>query len=381
MATEAGAETTEAAAATTEAAAATTEAALATEVATSAPTASSAPTESSAPAGSAPASSAPGSSTPAGEPGAIVVGSANFPESELLGQIYGQALAAVGFDVSYEPGIGSREVYLGAIESGEIDLVPEYTGSLLGFLVAPDQPEAANVEEQLTAIGEALPEGLEVLTPSTAEDKDTIVCTQDVVDEFGLSNLSSLFEHSAEITLAAPPEFEERTPFGLAGFSEIYGAEFAEFVPLAPADIPAALESGEVDCGNIFSTTPAIQTEGFIALEDDLSIVSNEAVLPLVRSEIVTPELTAALDAVNADLDTETLTALLAQVIDEQLGADVVAADYLESLGGVAPGSTAPGTTEPGTTEPGTTRAWDDRAWDHGGLATQPMGVFLTVPS
>ena len=102
---------------------------------------------------------------------------------------------------------------------------------------------------------------------------------------------------------------EDRSPFGLAGFSEIYGAEFAEFVPRGAADIPAALESGDLHRGNIFSTTPAIQTAGFIALEDDLAIVLNLAVLPLVRSEIVTPELTAALDA------------------------DVVAADYLESLG------------------------------------------------
>jgi osmoprotectant transport system substrate-binding protein len=322
-------------------------------VATSAPTASSAPTESSAPAGSAPASSAPGSSTPAGVPGAIVVGSANFPESELLGQIYGQALAAVGFDVSYEPGIGSREVYLGAIESGEIDLVPEYTNSLLSF-ISTEPPEAETVEEQVDAIDEALPDGLEVLTPSTAEDKDTIVCTQDVVDEFGLSNLSSLFEHASEITLGAPPEFEERTPFGIAGFRDLHGAEFEAFVPLAANDVAAALESGQIDCGNIFSTTPAIQTEGFIALEDDLAIVPHEAVLPLVRSEIVTPELTAALDAVDADLNTEKLTELLAQVIDEQLGADVVAADYLESLGGAAPGSTAPGTSAPGTSAPGT---------------------------
>jgi osmoprotectant transport system substrate-binding protein len=288
-------------------------------------------------------SSAPGASTPVGEPGAITIGSADFPESQLLAEIYGQTLAAVGFDVGYEHAIGSREVYFGAVESGEVDLVPEYTGSLLAFLV--EQPEAANVEEQLVAIGEALPEGLEVLTPSTAEDKDTIVCTQDVVDELGLSNLSSLFENSSEITLAAPPEFEERTTFGLAGFRDNYGAEFAEFVPLAPGDIPAALESGDVDCGNIFSTNPAIQTEGFIALEDDVAIVPNEAVLPLVRSEVVTPELTAALDAVNADLTTETLTALLTEVIVEQLGVDVVAADYLESLGGAAPATTAPATT------------------------------------
>ena len=128
-----------------------------------------------------------------------------------------------------------------------------------------------------------------MLTPSTAEDKDTIVCTQDVVDEFGLTNLSSLFENSAEITLGGPPEFETRTPFGIEGFSTIYDAEFAEFVPLAPGDIPAALSDGEIDCGNIFSTDPAIDTGGFVAFEDDLAIVPNEAVLPLVRSEFVTP--------------------------------------------------------------------------------------------
>ena len=120
---------------------------------------------------------------PAGEPGTITVGSADFPESQLLAQIYGQALEAAGFDVSYELGIGSREAYYGAIEGGEVGLVPEYTGSLLSFVVAPDQPEAANVDEQVDALGEALPEGLEVLTPSSAEDKDTIVCTQEVVDE------------------------------------------------------------------------------------------------------------------------------------------------------------------------------------------------------
>ena len=104
-------------------------------------------------------------------------------------------------------------------------------------------------------------------------------------------------------------------------------------MPLPYGDIPAALEGGEVDCGNIFSTNPAIDTGGFVALEDDPTIVPNEAVLPLVRSELVTPELTAVLDEVNAALDTETLTALLAQVDIEDLGVDVVAAEFLASLG------------------------------------------------
>ena len=329
--------TIEAAAVTIEAAAVTTEAGAAE---TSEPAvATTAGPETSAP-GSVPATSAPGSSVPAGEPGAITVGSADFPESQLLAQIYGQALEAAGFDVSYELGIGSREAYYGAIEGGEVGLVPEYTGSLLSFVLAPEQPEAANVDEQLAALDEALPEELEVLTPSTAEDKDVIVCTEDVVDEYGLTNLSSLFENSAEITLGGPPEMETRTPFGIEGFSTIYDAEFAEFVPLAPGDIPAALSDGAIDCGNIFSTDPAIDTGGFVALEDDLAIVPNEAVLPLVRSEFVTPEVTAALEEVNAALDTETLTSLVAQVVNEDLGVDVVAEEFLASLGAATPATT-----------------------------------------
>ena len=195
--------------------------------------------------------------------GSIVVGSADFPESALLAEIYGQALAAAGTDVSYQLNIGSREAYITAIKDGDIDLVPEYTGNLLAFLTAPEQPSAVTVDEQVAALADALPDGLEVLTPSSAEDKDTIVCTQDVVDAHHLTDLSSLFAVADQITLGAPPEFETRTPFGIKGFKDIYDATFKEFVPLAPADIKDALSSGAIDCGNIFSTDPAITTDGF----------------------------------------------------------------------------------------------------------------------
>lgn len=270
--------------------------------------------------------------------GSITVGSADFSESQLLAQIYGQALASSGFDVDYKLAIGSREIYFGAIESGEIDLVPEYTNSLLTFLVRRDDPdaplpEAANVEEQLAALAEILPDGLEVLTPSTAEDKDVIVCTAEAAETYGLTTLSDLGANAADIRLGAPPEFETRSPFGLVGFAEIYGAdEFKEFVPLAPGAIADALSAGEIDCGNLFSTLPVITTSGWVALEDDKVVVPNEAVLPLVRSEVVTPELTDALDEVNAALDTETLKELMVKVDGDAQAPDVVAEEWLATL-------------------------------------------------
>ena len=275
--------------------------------------------------------------TSSGTVGPITVGSANFPESQLLAQIYGQAIEAAGYDVSYELGIGSREVYFAAIESGEVGLVPEYTNSLLSFVVKRDDPnatiEATNVEEQIAALGEALPDGLEVLTPSTAEDKDVIVCTAEAAEEHGLTNLSDLGANSADIVLGAPPEFETRSPFGLVGFQEIYGAtEFEDFIPLDPGAVGDALAAGQIDCGNLFSTDPIITTSGWVALDDDKNTVPNEAVLPLVRSEFVTPELVEALDAVNAALDTEGLKALVVKVTTDAEAPDVVAQEWLASL-------------------------------------------------
>lgn len=277
-----------------------------------------------------------GGTTPRGS-GSITVGSADFPESQLLAQIYGQALEEVGFDVDFQLAIGAREIYFDAVASGEVDLVPEYTNSLLSFVLRRDDPsavpDAANVEEQVAALAAALPEGLEVLTPSTAEDKDVIVCRAEVAEEFGLATLSDLAGVLDQITLGAPPEFEGRSPFGLEGFQQILGAPpVGEFVPLDVGGVADALTAGQIDCGNLFSTMSVITTEGFVALEDDQTLVPNEAVLPLVRSEVVDEALTAALDAVNAELDTDTLKELMVRIEVDAAAPDVVAAEWLATL-------------------------------------------------
>ncbi len=119
-----------------------------------------------------------------------------------------------------------------------------------------------------------------------------LVCNADAAEEFGLAALPDL--GGAEgLTIGAPPEFETRSPFGLAGFQELYGFEVGEFVPLEIGQpIAAALSSGAIDCGNLFSTMSVITTEGFVALEDTDNVVPFEAVLPLVRSEVVDDTLT-----------------------------------------------------------------------------------------
>jgi len=266
----------------------------------------------------------------------VTVGSANFPESQLIAAIWAQSLEDGGVRVARKDPIGSRELYYQAIGADEIDLVPEYTNSLLSFVLRqadPDAtPTATNVDEQVAAIREALPDTLTIGTPSTAEDKDVIVCSREVAEQYSLTNLSSLAEVAGEITLGAPPEFETRSPFGLVGFREIYGAEFGEFVPLEIGVMADSLKSGAIDCGNMFSTMSAITTEGFVPLEDDKTIVPNEAVLPLLRTDAATPEVTSILDQVNAQLTTDVLKALMVKVEVDKLAPDEVADEFITSI-------------------------------------------------
>lgn len=273
----------------------------------------------------------------AGGGGSITVGSADFTESQLLGEIYAQALEAKGFDVSRQLNIGSREVYFPAIVNDEIQVVPDYTNSLLSFVLRQSDPNAlptaTDVDGQIAELGTALPADLKVLTPSTAEDKDTIVCSKDVADEHSLTDLSSLFAVADQITLGAPAEFETRAPFGLAGFKE-KGAEFKSFVPLAFGAIADALKAGQIDCANMFSTDPAIVSNGFVALDDDLKLVPAEAVVPLVRATVAEDAAAvAALDAVSAALTTEGLTEMLQQVSGEAADPVEVAKQFITDNG------------------------------------------------
>lgn len=285
-----------------------------------------------------PATTEAGSSATSAAPGggdvSITVGSANFPESVLLAEIYGGALRAAGIDVTLNTNIGSRDVYYAAIESGEIDLLPEYTGSLLGFV--SEGAEAKDVTEQVTALGAALPPNLEVLEPSSAEDKDVIVCNAETAEQYSLTALSDLEEAGPNITLGGPPEFAERTVFGVPAFAAV-GITFKEFRPLEIGPpLVDALRQNAVNCANLFSTDAAIGGDEFVSLDDDLSLVAAEAVIPLINSEVATPEVTEVLNSVSSTLDTDQLKALNVEVQTEARAESEVAAEWLQEndLGG-----------------------------------------------
>lgn len=266
---------------------------------------------------------------------AIIVGSANFPESELLMEMYAQVLEAGGLEVQRKPNIGAREVYLKALDDGSIDLLPEYNGALLAALSDGGAPEGVSTpDDVLGALKEVLPEGTEVLEQSEAEDKDTLSVTAATATQYNLATIEDLAPVAGELIAGAGPEFQERYQ-GLVGLKELYGVEFKEFRPLdagGPLTV-GALADGTIQVGNIFSTDSSIQTNGFVVLEDTKSLFLAENILPLIRSSKNTPEITEALNGFSAALTTELLTEYLAKVQVDKQDTASVAKEFLTAQG------------------------------------------------
>jgi osmoprotectant transport system substrate-binding protein len=271
-----------------------------------------------------------GGSTASAAGGSITVGSADFSESQVLGEIYAGAIKAKGITVTTKPNIGSRDVYIKALQDGSIDIVPEYTGSLLTFLkgTAPSQdPDAV-----YTALKATLPPTLVVLDKSTAQDKNSIVVTKDTQSKYSLKSIADLTAHQADITVAAPPEFQTRQQ-GLVGLKSEYGFTPANFLPLKGAAVVNALTNGQAQAANIFSTDPSISSNGFVTLEDPKLLFGSDNVVPLMRKDKVNDTITAALNAVSAKIDTATLTDLVKQVDVDKKDASAVAKDFLSKNG------------------------------------------------
>lgn len=155
--------------------------------------------------------------------GAITVGSANFSEAEIVAQMYKLGLESLGFDVTLKAQLGSREVLVPALESGEIDVEPEYLQSLLAFL-KPDA-ESVTPDEGVAALGDVLPDGLEVLDPSPAQDQNALVVTADTAEKYGLEKVSDLLNVAEQLKMAGPPECPER-PLCIPGYESVYGLQF-----------------------------------------------------------------------------------------------------------------------------------------------------------
>lgn len=272
---------------------------------------------------------------PTGSPaagGPVVVGSANFTESQIIAELYAQALQAKGMDASTKLNIGAREVYIKALQDGSISVVPEYTGNLLINFDA--EATASTPEEVEKALPEALPDGLKVLESSPAADQDVYVVTKEFSEQNQITSLEDLKKISAESILGGPSELETRA-YGPKGLASVYGATFKEFKPYDKAPVKVAdLNAGKIQVATFFTTESVIGENGYVQLADPKSLILPQNVIPLVRSEVAgNSAATAALEAVQAALTTEDLIALNKAVDADRQDPDQVAGEWLKSKG------------------------------------------------
>jgi osmoprotectant transport system substrate-binding protein len=268
-----------------------------------------------------------------GEP--IVVGSFAFNESVIVAEIYAQVLEANGYTVERKLNLGNREVVKPALESGEIDLVPEYVGTLAGFLGAEESADSQETWEAAKAAFEA--NGVTLLEYSPAQDKNAYVVTAETAAEFGLEKVSDLEPLASEFVFGGPPECPDR-PLCLIGLRDVYGLDFAEFKPLdvaGPITI-AALESGEIDLALLFSTQGIIAANGWVALEDDKGLNPAENLVPAIRVDVVDAygnDLVDLLESVSVALTTEDLTELNKRADLDQEDPALLATEWLVEFG------------------------------------------------
>ena len=266
--------------------------------------------------------------------GSVTVGAVAFAENQIVAEMYAQVLENAGYDVERQLDLRARDILQPAMQDGEIDLAPEYTGSLLLFLdknaeVPSDGEGGVEANNELLADYE-----MTMLEASEANNTNGLYVTQDTADELGLATTSDLAPVAGDLTLGGPPECPDR-PLCIPGFEETYGITFGNFQPLDVGGklTVTALKEGEVDVGLLFTTSSQIEANGFVELEDDKGLQPAESITPVIRDEVNNDEITGLLNEVSAALTTEKMIELNSQVEIDHEDAEDVAQGFLEAEG------------------------------------------------
>ncbi|HEX3516854.1 MAG TPA: ABC transporter substrate-binding protein [Trebonia sp.] len=282
------------------------------------------------------AATSSGASNPLGggaASGTVVIGSANFPENELLAEVYALALQKKGVKVTTKLSIGAREVYYPQVEKGTITIIPEYNGTLL--TVEVDKTSTAKTTAEVdAALAANLPSTLTVLNPAPAQDSDSITVTQATANKYHLKSIADLKPYASSMVLGGPPEFTTRSD-GIAGLKANYGLTFKSFDPLdesGPITL-AALNSGRVQAADVFTTTPQIVTDKLVSLADPKFNFAAQNVVPLVYKPGLTPTISSTLNAVSAQLTTAALLQMDNAVITDKANYTTVAEGFLQRIG------------------------------------------------
>ncbi len=272
----------------------------------------------------------------------VVVATTNFSETKILASMYEQVLEANGINASVKE-LTTREVIGPALAQGEVDVTPEYLGSVTEYLNkqvnGPDAPQVASGDVDATyavAQGLAEGEGVEFLQPSSAQNQNAFAVTEGFAEANDLLSLSDLAEYSQgdPIRLGGPPECPQR-PFCQVGLEEVYGVAIESFKALdagGPLTIRDLTNDG-IDVGLVFSSSGSVAANNLVLLEDDEDLQVAENILPAVHTESLTDDIRAALDSVSEVLTTEALQEMNVQVDVDRMDPQDVATQFLQDNG------------------------------------------------
>jgi osmoprotectant transport system substrate-binding protein len=262
------------------------------------------------------------------------VGAFDFPESAILANVYGRALKAKGYTITYRLNIGSREILAPAMEKGEIDLVPDYAATELEFQNKGKGEATPDAQATVDKLNTYLkPKNLQALKPAAAVDQNAFAVLKS--GKYGtLKKLSDLAPLASQMTLGGPRECPTR-PFCQPGLERVYGLKFKAFKPLDAGGpiTKGALDKGEIDVGLIFSSDSAYSTGKYVQLEDDKHLQNADNVVPVIRTAVANSEVVALLNDIDSKLTTDDLIAMNKRSDVDKADPDVIADKWLKDHG------------------------------------------------
>jgi osmoprotectant transport system substrate-binding protein len=278
----------------------------------------------------------PGSARPSPQAGpTIVIGTKNFPEEYILGELYKQALQAKGFTVTNKGSLGSTELIQTALTSGKINFYPEYTGVIVQVVFHKQFSGPTAVATTKMARALEATKGFTVLNATPFFDTDVIAVTNKTAKKYGLQSISDLKKVGA-FKFAAFPECQTRNTC-LVGYKKVYGLTNITFVPLASISAYQLLDQGTVLAADVFSTDPPLGADSkYTVLNDPRHVTGFQNVVPIVKTSVVSaagPTFRTVVNAVSGKLTQQAIVAMnKAVIVDKKSPADV-AKEFLKANG------------------------------------------------
>jgi osmoprotectant transport system substrate-binding protein len=267
----------------------------------------------------------------------LTIGSKNFTEQKVLGEVYAQALAAAGYKVKTELNLGDEKTALKALQSGQIDAYPEYTGTALSSFFGVKAADIPKDPEQAYSDAKAgfAKKNLTALAATPFTSSNEVGVTQATAKKYGLTNISDLSKVAGKLKLYGSPECRQRTDC-LLGLQQVYGLKFKSFTPVAIDLRHEVLQKGQADVSIVFTTDPQNKRDNVVLLKDDKGMFppyNSTLVVADKTLEAAGPDLQKVVDLVTKGLTADVMQELNARVDLDKKTPKVVAAEYLKESG------------------------------------------------